>query len=433
VTYGLFAAASCTGKPISTSAVTLADGLVPHSRTTSGLAEGSYSFQAAYAGSPNYQASTGACEPFSVAKATSVTATAVFDSTTHRRWSGTETQGAFAYDTATVAGVAGFVPSGTLTYRFFPSRACTGAIASSQRVTLVNGKVPSSVSTKELPSGLFSYRATYSGSTEYRSSTGSCESFGAFAVGYRLVGGEGSVFDYHVPFYGSAPGLKLQLFNFVGLANTSKGYWLVESNGGIFSFGNAFSHGSLPQRRIHVSDIVGIAATPTGKGYWMVGSNGTVYSFGDAVNHGSLPGRGIHVSDIVAIVSPDAGGYWLVGANGSVYPFGDAHSLGSCAQATSGCKGVSDIVGAANIGGTGYWLAGKNGRVFGFGTAHSHGSCPQTGSGCNGADNIVGIASPDADGYWLAEANGKVIRFGDARFFGDRLGKQLTRPIVGIS
>ena len=32
--------------------------------------------------------------------------------------------------------------------------------------------------------------------------------------------------------------------------------------------------------------IVGMAATPTGKGYWLVASDGGVFSFGDATSGG---------------------------------------------------------------------------------------------------------------------------------------------------
>ena len=33
--------------------------------------------------------------------------------------------------------------------------------------------------------------------------------------------------------------------------------------------------------------IVGMAATPTGKGYWLVASDGGIFSFGDARFHGA--------------------------------------------------------------------------------------------------------------------------------------------------
>ena len=69
----------------------------------------------------------------------------------------------------------------------------------------------------------------------------------------------------------------------VGMAGTpdGHGYWLVASDGGIFTFGDAGFYGSTgggpPER-----PIVGMAGTPDGRGYWLVASDGGIFSFGDA-------------------------------------------------------------------------------------------------------------------------------------------------------
>ena len=57
----------------------------------------------------------------------------------------------------------------------------------------------------------------------------------------------------------------------VGTATTpgDGGYWLVASDGGIFSFGNAAFYGSMGGKPLN-KPIVGMAATPTGGGYWEV-------------------------------------------------------------------------------------------------------------------------------------------------------------------
>ena len=68
------------------------------------------------------------------------------------------------------------------------------------------------------------------------------------------------------------------------------GYWMVASDGGVFSFGSAHFHGSLPGLGVHVANIVGINAAPDGNGYWLVARDGAVFSFGSAHFHGSLPG-----------------------------------------------------------------------------------------------------------------------------------------------
>ncbi|MGH9302625.1 MAG: hypothetical protein ACRD0E_12190, partial [Acidimicrobiales bacterium] len=71
------------------------------------------------------------------------------------------------------------------------------------------------------------------------------------------------------------------------------GYWLVASDGGIFSFGDAGFFGSAGG--IHLNrPIVGIASTPDGGGYWLVASDGGIFSFGDAGFFGSA--GGIHLN-----------------------------------------------------------------------------------------------------------------------------------------
>jgi hypothetical protein len=269
--------------------------------------------------------------------------------------------------------------------------------------------------------------------------------------GYRLLGGDGGIFDFHRSYRGSVgfpspPGLGLHIFNFVGMALAPNGYWLVQSNGGIFSFHAPFL-GSLPASGVIVDNIVGIASTPDGRGYWEVDNDGAVYSFGDAHYHGGCaappgglsPCLGITAapSDIVAIVSPDAGGYWLIGRDGHVFTFGDAKFHGDCIE-NSGCGSLDDIVGAFSPDPGGYWFVGADGGVFAFGDAKYRGSCPVAGSPCNGTSGVVGIAGPDAGGYWLARSDGSVYTFGDAKFLGScrQAGSpcfDLVRPIVGIT
>ncbi len=56
------------------------------------------------------------------------------------------------------------------------------------------------------------------------------------------------------------------------------GYWLVASDGGVFSF-NAPFLGSTGSLRLN-KPVVGMAAAPTGDGYYLVASDGGIFTFG---------------------------------------------------------------------------------------------------------------------------------------------------------
>ena len=110
-----------------------------------------------------------------------------------------------------------------------------------------------------------------------------------------------------------------------------QGYWLVASDGGIFTFGDAGFFGSTGA--VHLdAPVVGMAATPDGQGYWLVASDGGIFTFGDAGYFGSAPGAGDSVGGIVAMSPASNGqGYWIAGGIGAVETFGDAASDGSIA------------------------------------------------------------------------------------------------------
>jgi streptogramin lyase len=57
------------------------------------------------------------------------------------------------------------------------------------------------------------------------------------------------------------------------------GYWMVASDGGIFSFGDAQFYGSTGNIKLN-APIVGMAVDSSTGGYWFVGSDGGVFSEG---------------------------------------------------------------------------------------------------------------------------------------------------------
>ena len=202
------------------------------------------------------------------------------------------------------------------------------------------------------------------------------------------------------------------------------GYWLVASDGGVFSFGGASFFGSAGALHLN-QPIVGMASTPDHAGYWLVASDGGVFSFGDARFHGSTGGLRLNRPIVGMAATPDGNGYWLVASDGGVFSFGDARFHGS----TGGLRLNRPIVGmAATPDGNGYWLVASDGGVFSFGDAEFHGS---TGS-LHLAQPIVGMtATADGGGYWLVASDGGVFTGGDATFEGSTGGLALVRPVVG--
>jgi SpoIID/LytB domain protein len=152
----------------------------------------------------------------------------------------------------------------------------------------------------------------------------------ATAGGYWLVASDGGIFSYgDAAFYGSTGSIPLNA-PIVGMAATpdGKGYWLVASDGGIFSYGDAAFYGSTGS--IHLNaPIVGMAATPDGKGYWLVASDGGIFSYGDAAFYGSTGSLRLNKPIAGLAATPDDGGYWLVASDGGIFSFGDATFFGS--------------------------------------------------------------------------------------------------------
>ena len=62
-----------------------------------------------------------------------------------------------------------------------------------------------------------------------------------------------------------------------------------------------------------------MAATPTGRGYWILGSDGGIFTFGDALFAGSVPGLGVTARTIRLRANPGGPGYWVLGEDGGIF------------------------------------------------------------------------------------------------------------------
>jgi hypothetical protein len=244
--------------------------------------------------------------------------------------------------------------------------------------------------------------------------------------GYRLVASDGGIFSFgNQQFCGSTGAIRLNR-PIVGMARTADGggYWLLASDGGMFNFGDAKFYGSAGASH-HPQPFVDMTATPTGHGYWLAASDGSVFAFGDAKFYGSPASR--HLAQPVAAMARTrtGHGYWLVTRAGQILPFGDARLYGSAGALN---QPILDMEPTRS--GNGYWLLGSDGGIFTFGDAHFYGS---TG-GIHLNQPIVGMqATADAKGYWLVARDGGIFTFGDARFYGSTGGIHLNQPIVGLA
>jgi cell wall-associated NlpC family hydrolase len=143
------------------------------------------------------------------------------------------------------------------------------------------------------------------------------------------------------------------------------GYWLVASDGGIFSFGDAKFYGSTGALALN-KPIVAMAPTPDGGGYWLVASDGGIFSFGDAKFFGSTGALVLNKPIVAMAPTPDGGGYWLVASDGGVFTFGDATFYGSTAADPSPDPAERVV---PTPSGQGYWIEDQNGTMYPFGDA----------------------------------------------------------------
>jgi subtilisin family serine protease len=246
--------------------------------------------------------------------------------------------------------------------------------------------------------------------------------------GYWMVASDGGIFSFGAAgYHGSAGGTPLlQPVVSMAASPTKRGYWLVTSDGGVFSYGDARFAGSLGNVRLNAS-ILGIEGHPSGTGYWMVASDGGVFTFGDAKFFGSTGNIRLNQPVVGMAATPSGRGYWMVARDGGIFAFGDARFFGS----TGNIVLNQPVVGMASTPtGKGYWLVAADGGMFAFGDARFFGS---TGS-IRLNQPIVGMRpTPSGNGYWLVARDGGVFAFGDARFLGSMGGTRLNQPIVSMA
>jgi hypothetical protein len=355
--------------------------------------------------------------------------------TTHVTVSPTSTTSGSSVTYSAAVTASGGTPTGTVTFAAGSTTLCTTG-------TLVNGA--GSCAVTSAPVGTDTITATYSGAAGFAGSSGTTTLTVSTAVttpnnahGYWLVGSDGGIFTFgSAQFHGSTGSLALQR-PVVGITPTSDraGYWLDAADGGVFAFGDARFFGSIPGLGIAPAGsagggktlnapIVGMVPSSDGAGYFMVAADGGVFAFGDATFEGSCPGIGGCAGAAVTVM-PDASGkgYWLVTTTGHVYTFGNASSFGA-----PGPQSTPVTSAVRTPDGQGYWILFANGTVNTFGDAKSLGGpVGQTG----GLDPATAIfTTADGQGYWVTSAVGAISPYGDAPNLGGMAGTKLNGSII---
>jgi hypothetical protein len=196
--------------------------------------------------------------------------------------------------------------------------------------------------------------------------------------GYWLLGSDGGVFSYgDASFYGSTGNLVLNApaLQMVSTPD-SRGYWFVASDGGIFSYGDARFFGSTGAWHLN-RPVVGMADTSSGSGYWLVAADGGIFSFGNAAFFGSTGAISLNEPVVGMASTSDSRGYWLVAADGGIFSFGDSQFHGSAVGDAS--RGTVVSIVATGDGG-GYWVIGNDGSIYAYGdAATTGGAAPPTG------------------------------------------------------
>ncbi|MEM9034905.1 MAG: PKD domain-containing protein [Actinomycetota bacterium] len=208
-------------------------------------------------------------------------------------------------------------------------------------------------------------------------------------------------------------------------AEGSVGYWMGDTGGEIYGFGDGADPGSV------AGVVVAMATTPSGAGPWVLTDDGVVHATNGASNLGNvdlstltLPG------EVVASISvlPGGDGYWVFTDRGRAIPFGAAPDLEDLVD-----LGVAPdlngpvVASAATPSGDGAYMVAADGGVFAVGSAVFHGS--MGGVPLNGP--VVGVATdPDGVGYWLVADDGGIFAF-EAVFQGSMGGSVLNAPMVG--
>ncbi|MCP4960129.1 MAG: matrixin family metalloprotease [Actinomycetia bacterium] len=234
-------------------------------------------------------------------------------------------------------------------------------------------------------------------------------------TGYWIVDSDGKVFAVDAPHHGDLPALHAGE-TAVALAPTrsGNGYWLFSTLGRVFTYGDASHLGDLSDMVLADRIIDGIALDDD-LGYYMLGADGGIFAFGSAEFHDSIPGvlPGVSLDEPIAgLVPHETSGYWQVAGDGGLFAFGTAPFAGSVPQVIPGVPLAAPVIGALSSG-TAYLMVASDGGIFNFGNSVFHGSRPEIDPERAAPVTGVDVVS-DRSGYAMIDETGLTWGFGSA-------------------
>jgi uncharacterized delta-60 repeat protein len=183
--------------------------------------------------------------------------------------------------------------------------------------------------------------------------------------GYWVVESTGKVHAFgDAPWFGNVDASRLRTGERATSLSARKphpGYLVFTSQGRVFEFG---PHGRSERPGVgHLAlngPVLDSVVTPSGNGYYMVASDGGIFTFGDAVFRGSMGGHKLNAPVQSLVPDADADGYWLVASDGGIFAF-RADFKGSMGAIRLN-RPVTGMVRA----GTGYLMVAEDGGIFDF-------------------------------------------------------------------
>ena len=157
----------------------------------------------------------------------------------------------------------------------------------------------------------------------------------AMATVALLIVGSAVVLGVNSPVSGGSATLTSRLASATRVAElgNGSGYWLVASDGGVFTFGTAEFYGSMAGTHLN-SPITGIVPTSDDGGYWLVAQDGGVFAFGDAVYSGSMGGKVLNAPVVGGASASGGGSAGPAGPAGATGPAGPPGPVGPSGPST---------------------------------------------------------------------------------------------------